>query len=126
MAAMIFFKVGSTDLTPWGDIQNYDINRDDVFETWTDGNYVNHREIVRTRYGGKVTLGFDNATDFAAFTALMTSARQIGGYYSVTAYIQNTGETATFDAYLDTDGSGKWDVVNGRRWLVVTVTVTGR
>ncbi|MBR2697522.1 MAG: hypothetical protein IKE76_02945 [Clostridia bacterium] len=121
-----FFKIGATDVTPWIDIQNYEMNREDVYTSWTDGNWVEHRVIARTRIAGEFKAGFDKATDFAAFMTLLQTAKTAGGYYSVTAYCNNTGTTETFDAYLDTEDADKWDLVNGRQWQVVTVQVTGR
>lgn len=122
----VFFKIGATDLTPWLDIQNYEMNRADVYTTWTDGNWVTHRVIARTRISGKVKLGFEKAADFAAFSALMASERTTDGYYPVTAYCANTGTTETFQAYVDTSEADKWDLVGGRQWQVQTLTVTGR
>lgn len=123
----IFFKIGTTDLTPWVDIQSYAVNREDVYEEWDDGNWVTHRKIARTRYAGSFQLGFAKTTEFAAFTALLTSQRDAGGYYSVTAYINNLGTTATFDAYLDmVNEEDRWDPVNSRQWQVTTVQLTGR
>lgn len=122
----VFFKIGATDLTPWEDIQNHDVNREDVYETWTDGNWADHRVVVRTRVTGKVSLGFDKAADFAAFQALLSSARDAEGYYPITVYCANTGTLETVNAYLDTSGADKWDLKNSRQWQVVTVEITGR
>lgn len=122
----VFFKIGATDLTPWEDIQNHDVNREDVYETWTDGNWVDHRVVVRTRITGKISLGFAKAADFAAFQALLISARDAEGYYPITVYCANTGTSETVNAYLDTSGADKWDRTNSRQWQVVTVEITGR
>ena len=122
----VFFKIGATDLTPWEDVQNHDVNREDVYETWTDGNWVDHRVVVRTRVTGKVSLGFNKAADFAAFQALLSSARDAEGYYPITVYCANTGTLETVNAYLDTSGADKWDLKNSRQWQVVTVEITGR
>ena len=122
----VFFKIGATDLTPWEDVQNHDVNREDVYETWTDGSWVDHRVVVRTRVTGKVSLGFDKAADFAAFQALLSSARDAEGYYPITVYCANTGTSETVNAYLDTSGADKWDLKNSRQWQVVTVDITGR
>lgn len=123
---MAFFKIGATDITPWIDIQDYDMQRSDVYTTWTDANDVDHRVVTRQRISGKFKAGFQKATDFAAFTALLASARNADGYYSVTAYVNNTGAEETFDAYLDCTDADKWDLINSRQWQVQEVTVTGR
>ena len=122
-----FFKIGTTDISSYIDIQTYAVNREDVYEEWTDGNWVLHREIARTRRSGTFQVGFSKAADFASFMALLSSAKTADGYYSVSAYISNTGSSDTFDAYLDvSNDDDKWDAVNSRQWQVTTVTVTER
>ena len=122
----VSFTINTTDITGWIDVQNYDVNREDVFTTWTDGNWIEHRVIARTKISGKFQVGFADATDFASFVALLGSEKTADGYYPVTAYVNNTGTTETFNAYLDVTDQDKWDTVNSRQWQVCTVKVTGR
>lgn len=122
----VFLKIGTTDVSQYLDIQNYSMNADDVYETWTDGNWVDHRVVTRQRISGKVQAGFDSETNYASFLALLASEKDAESVYSVTAYVNNLGTAQTFSAFIDTDGSAKWDLVNGRQWLVVTLTITGR
>lgn len=124
---MTFFKIGTTDLTPWVNIQNYDVNQEPLYESWTDGNWRERRSIVRQRIGGTLKLGFSAAADFAMFMGLLASQRhEPEGYYDVTLYVNNTGQTVTLEAYLDVSGADKWDLVNHRQWQVQTLTITGR
>lgn len=123
---MMFFKIGSTDLSQYADIQNYNINEVDVFQSWTDGNWIDHRDVVRTRITGTVLLGFKTAASWSAFQALLASQRNAAGYYPVTLYVNNTGTTETIDAFLDMTNATKWDLVNDRFWRVQTVKVTER
>lgn len=122
----LFFKIGSTDLTAYEDIQSHSVNREDVYDTWTDGNWTLHRVIARTRISGTVKLGFAKATDYAAFTALLASAKTANGYYAITVYCSNTGTTESINAFLDVSGADKWDLTNSRQWQTVTVKITGR
>ncbi len=120
------FIIGSTDLTPWEDTTRHAVNRDDVFTEWVDGNWVNHREIVRTRIAGTVVLRFSKEADFASFMSLMTSARDANGYYSVTVWCSNTNSVEMVNAFLDIAGETKWDVTCPRKFHEITVTITGR
>jgi len=126
MADKMFLTIGGTDVSDFLDIQNYEMNAEDVYNTWTDGNWIDHRVIVRQRITGKVKAGFKRAADFAAFTALLESAKQTNGYYSISAYVNNTGAVAAFEAFIDTTDADKWDLVNGRQWQVQTLTIRGR
>lgn len=123
----VFFKIGSTDLTAYLDVQSYAVNLEDMFDTWEDGNWITHRVIARQRRSGTFSLGFDTAASFAAWTALLASAKTAGGYYAVTAYINNTGSTDAFNAYLDVSNpEDKWDLARSRHWLVARVELTER
>lgn len=122
----VFFKIGSTDLTGFEDIQSHSVNREDVYDTWTDGNWTLHRVIARTRISGTVKLGFSKATDYAAFAALLESAKTANGFYSITVYCNNTGTEESINAFLDVSGADKWDLTNSRQWQTVTVKITGR
>ena len=123
---MVLLKIGNTDITEWLDRQNCTINRADVYESWEDGNGKRHRNISRTRITGKATVGFEKAADFSAFCSLIESERQADGYFSVTAYVNNTGTTETFQAFLDITASAKWDWLNERQWQVMTLNITQR
>lgn len=121
-----FFKISSTDLSGYEDIQNHSVQLLDEYETWVDGNHVTHRVITRTRISGTVILGFKKATDFAALQTLLGSAKDANGYYPISVYCNNTGACESVNAFLDIQGADKWDVTNSRQWQVVTITISQR
>lgn len=121
-----FFKIGSTDLTPKADIQEYSVNRVDVYDTWTDGNRIEHREVTRTRIEGSIKLGFKSEADLSSFLSLLSGAKTADGYWSCGLYLQNAGTTATANVFLDPVGEAKWDTKNGRAWIVQTLAVRER
>ena len=126
MPSIIFFQVGSTDLTQYVDIQNFNVNSAEVYETWTDGNYVEHREISRSRITGKIKLGFKSTTELNDFLTTMSNNRNANGYYTITVHVNNLGSTSTISAFVDQTGAAKWDVHNGRQWLTLTLEIRGR
>lgn len=119
------FKISTTDLTKWEDTEQHKVNRDDVFTTWTDGNWIEHREIVRTRVSGTVVLGFKRESDFTAFMTLLTTARDVNGYYPVTVWCSNTNTSETINAFLDLEGDTFWDVTAPIKYHRITVAITG-
>ena len=123
---MIFLKIGDINLSEFLDKQNYEMNSADVYEVWTDGNGIDHRVITRQRISGTVKIGYNCNYDFSAFVGLLNSQRSADGYYTVTAYVNNTNTTQTFYAYIDTITSAKWDFVNGREWHEITMQITER
>ena len=120
------FTISSTDLTKWEDTEKHKVNRTDVYTTWTDGNWVDHREIVRTRINGTVVLNFSRETDFSNFISLMSTARNADGYYPVTVWCSNTNTSETINAFLDISGDTAWDVTAPIKHHQITVTITGR
>ncbi len=123
---MAIFKINTTDLSQWVDRENYNCNKTDVFQNWTDGNWVNHRDFVRTQIKATITLKFSRETDFNAFKALLTSERNANGYYPVTVWVNNTQAEESINAFLDTSATTKWDVTCPRTWRSVSVAVTER
>lgn len=126
MPAVVFFKINSTDLTSNINVQDYRMNKTSEYESWTDGNGATHRVQYRTRISGEFHIGFESDAGLATFQTLLTNSITADGYYTVTAYVNNTGTLETISAYIDTTDESKWDLVNGRRWHDVTVKVTER
>lgn len=124
---MVTFKIGETDITEYIDIQNYNVNRLPVYDTWTDGNHTEHRSLYRNRIEGAFQVGFSNENDLEAFYDILADSQQVNGYYRVTSSVNNLPTTVEYDAYIDTDGEpGKYDTMNGREWLVINVNITER
>lgn len=126
MALTNLFTIGSTDLTKFEKTEEHQVNRVDVYETWVDANWTDHRVIARTRVSGQVTLSFWKETDYSSFVSLLTSERDAEGYYSISVWCSNTNTTETVTAFLDVTGSTAWDVSVPIKHNTVTVTISGR
>lgn len=126
MAWTNLFTIGTTDLTKFEDKESHDVNRTDIFEAWTDGNWNEHRVIARTKVSGTVVLSFSRLSDYSAFLALMTSERNPNGYYPIKVWCSNTNTTESLNAFLDIVGETKWDVTAPIKHNTVTVQITGR
>ena len=126
MALSNLFTIGSTDLTKWERTADHAVNREDVYETWTDGNWVDHRVITRTRVVGTVTLSFAKETEYSSFMTLLTSERDAEGYYPISVWCSNTNTTESVNAFLDVSGATAFDVTAPLKHNTVTVQITGR
>lgn len=126
MAAIVFLQIGSTDLTQYVDIQNVEINSTEVVNKWTDGNYTDHEDVVGTRIAGTLKLGFADLTEFSNFKSLLSSNRNANGYYPIKIYVNNLNSTETINAFITLKGTAKWNIKNGRQWLVQTMEVRQR
>lgn len=126
MAWTSLFTVSSTDLTAWEDTDKHAVNKADIYEEWTDGNWISHRVIARTRVTGTVALSFSRESDFTAFMTLMSTAKSADGYYAVTVWCNNSNTTETINAFLDFSGDTKWDVTAPIKHHDITVSITQR
>lgn len=122
----VLFKINTTDLTQWVDRENFNCNKTDVFQDWTDGNWVSHRDVVRTQITGSLNLRFPKEADFTAFKTLLSTARNANGYYPITIWCSTTQAEETINAFLDISAVTRWDVTCPRVWRGVTVAVTER
>lgn len=120
------FKIGTTDLTKWENTDRHDVNQEDVYETWTDGNYRERRQFIRTRVTGSVELGFKRPADFTAFLALLSAQRTADGYYPVTVWVSNVGAAVTIDAFLECPGVTKWDLSTPMKYEQVNIDIFER
>ena len=121
---MVLLTINTTDVTAYIDKQNYNMNVADVFEEWVDGNHITHRVVTRQRRSGTVMAGFKSSTDLNTFLSTLSNAKTSGGYYPITAYINNTNASDTFNAFIDFTTTAKWDWLNDREWHSVTLTIT--
>lgn len=126
MAWTSLFTVSTTDLTAWEDTNKHAVNKADIYEEWTDGNWITHRVIARTRVTGTVVLSFSRESDFTAFMTLMSTAKSADGYYAVTVWCNNSNTTETINAFLDFSGDTKWDVTAPIKHHDITVAITQR
>ena len=126
MAMIEFFKIGTNDFTGNMDYQNYSMNDVPVYQSWTDGNMIEHRNSVRTRIAGSFQLAFYNNADFTAFLNIMSSSVNANGFYSVSAYVQNTNTIESFEAFIEYDSESKFDFTNSRQYHLVKMNVRQR
>lgn len=127
---MSFFEISAdgntwTDLSGYINIQEYAVNKTELFEEWQDADYDLHRVHVGDRVQGTFTLGFDSKSDLTTVVGYLSSYRDSDNQIWVKAYCHNTGAQETVLAYLDYVGAGSWDQTNSRQWLTLDVTVTG-
>lgn len=99
--ALNLFVVGSTDYTNNIINESYDVQKTDVFETWTDANYKIHRETIRTRIEGSFTMRFLSLASYQAFVSHMAQQKTSGGYYSCTIWSNNTQESNTAELFIE-------------------------
>lgn len=97
---MSLVTVNSFDLTPFIIAPSYEMNQEDVFREWVDGNGITHRNVYRTRISGQFDVKF---WDRSAYTTFLSSINGVktGGYYPMTVYVNNTELSVNADLFMN-------------------------
>lgn len=92
--------VGKNEITDLVVVDSYKMDASQMFESFTDGNMVEHRIITAEKINGQfeVVLYNKNGYDLAHFIALWNEA-VTNGYVNITAYVTNMGKMETINAY---------------------------
>lgn len=101
MAEKIMFKVGLTDCSSHVVGENYEVQSNDEYETWTDANGKEHRSAYRTRISGTFEMFFPTMDEYTAFATLLSTNKQSDLTYSVTIYDNKTGIETDTKVFLD-------------------------
>ena len=124
---MALLTINNVDFTSKINQRKYNVQKQPVYTTWTDGNHVTHRSITRTRVSGSFTMSFLSAAEFDAFNAAVNAVKTVGGYLPVTVYVNNTNESLAINAFLDYDAMLVWtqvyDAQTGSTPALASVTV---
>lgn len=119
--------IGNTDITPYIDWQSYKMDRKPAYESWKDGNYIEHRIYVRTRLEGsfRVWLAGINGMDTEAFINLIESATA-NHVTTMGVYDPVSGSTTVkaIEAYVDITPGKHREMMNGDYFDILTVKVS--
>ena len=105
---MVLLKINNVDFTDRVNQRSYNVQKQDEYETWTDGNWITHHETVRTRVSGSIDLTFLTEAQYTAFNAAIAAVKTAGGYCPVQLWINNTKELATINAFLTIQTKHRW------------------
>lgn len=92
--------VGKTEITDLVVVDSYKMDSSQKYESFTDGNRVEHRIITAKKIDGQfsVVLCNKNNCNLEQFIELWNSA-VTNGYVTLTVYITNMGKMETINAY---------------------------
>lgn len=119
--------VNGTDITPYIEWKSYKISATEMFESWRDGNYVEHRVYTRSRMQGsfKVWLAGVDDMDTDAFMALWNGATN-NHITTLAVYDQTSNSMKAIEAYCDITPSSHKEMVNGDYFDIFTIKVEER
>ena len=99
---MQLLVIAGHDLTQHIKVPSWNVNCDDVYEEWTDANYVKHREVTRTRVSGSFTLLYDDNNQLDQFFDIIQAQKALDTSKAVkmTVYMNNLCTTKEIDAFV--------------------------
>lgn len=119
--------IADTDITPYINHKTYSMKHNDQYESWIDGNFVEHRVYIRSRLEGSfdVWLCGMNGMDADAFLDLWNSA--VSNHVITMGVFDNTtNHFRAIEAYYEISPSKHQEMMNGNYFDVLKIKVTER
>lgn len=116
--------IGSTDISNLIVDESYKMDNESQYESWRDGNFVEHRTGRHTKLKGTfdVCLSPKTGTTLAQFHSLVENATGSAGTTTAAFYCTNTGAVKAVNAFIHLANSEHILTSNG--WIdVVSVEV---
>lgn len=118
--------VGSTNIAGYIVDGSYDMDSTDKYESWQDGNYVEHRIIVTSKVTGSFKVVCSNETiDLDDFRAIFDNAAD-NGVVNMSVWVTNQGVTKAISAYYNMKSAEHIIRADGTYIDVITVEITER
>lgn len=96
------FKIGTHDFSKCVVVGEYAINKEDVYDEWTDGDMKKRRHLYRKKIKGTLRLKFMTEAKMKEFQKIIGDESWDGGQYDVVCDVVNTGEKAVeTEAYIE-------------------------
>lgn len=86
----VIFKLGTTDWSWCVVAENYNVNYENVYNEWTDGGQVKHRDVIRRRLQGTFLMYFPTESDLQDFISNLNMIERENHTYLV--YLKNNND----------------------------------
>jgi len=119
--------INGTDITDYIVTETYKMDSEETFESWLDGNKVEHRIIVAEKVKGTfdVVLTNKNNMPTADFLTLWNSAIT-DGYITMLVYVANKAENKMINAYYTMQTNKHEKLADGTFLDVLTIEIQER
>lgn len=97
----MLFVINGIDFSDHIPAGTYEISDVELFESWTDANYDQHRECYAKKVRGSVDMWFKTEEDFARFRDAIDAVKQHDLSVPMVVTCNNTGENKSINAFLD-------------------------
>ena len=122
-------KINNTNLTPYIIDGSYSVESEDVYESWKNANYLEHRVIIASKVSGSCEIvcgNKRNAITVASLLSAISAATTATGVTTVMLWVCNKGQLMTIDCYLKVEAVRHETRSNGEFIDVLKLTFTER
>ena len=98
--ALNLFVLNGVDYTSNILNETYDVHKNDVSEEWTDADYVDHKETVRTRIEGTFTMRFRSLVQYEAFVQKIAESKASDQTFPCVIWANNTLDSNEADLFI--------------------------
>lgn len=126
MADSAIFKLNTTDYSAHVVAESYAINYEDVYQEWTDGGQVKHRDVIGRKLRGTMQLYFKSQSDLQTFLTALANCKTTASTYPVQLKANNDtvdSLVASKNVFLDFKPVRKRDATWADVFEVFEVTV---
>ena len=119
---MVLAVVNSTDITRYIDKDTFQVNSEDVYESWQNANFVEKRIFVRKRVSGKFEIRCGKGLTLANFISNWNQA-VTNGVVTMGVFVQNDNSFQAIEAFYSFEGQEHVELDNGAFYdrLVVNI-----
>lgn len=118
--------IGETDYTNYIVPDSYDIHTESVYESWKDGNMLEHRIIIASKAKGKFKIRCSEDTlPLSDFISAWNSEVE-NGVVTLGLYVINTDTFEALECYYDIKPAQHIKSTGGKLYDVLEINITQR
>lgn len=119
---MTLCTVNGVDVTRYIDKDSYQVNSEDVYESWQNGYFKEIRIPIRKRVKGSFTIRCGNGLSFATFLSNW-NAVTTNSLATIGVFVQNESDFQAIETYYQMTGVKHVEHSNGAIYDEVTVKI---
>lgn len=79
----------------------YEVNDTDIFVSWKDGNYTQHRKRVSSKVSGSLKMFFRTVEEYNDFLNALNSTKRDNMTHLITLMVNNSNRIKSCDMFID-------------------------
>ena len=120
-------SINGFDLTPYINPKTYRMNAEDVYESWQDGNYIEHRIHTRTRIKGSFDVALYGQNGMTTTNFLNSWNEGVNNHVAtMLVYVQNLGYNESIEAFFTFKGTFHRQMINNQYCDKLTIEIVER